>query len=144
LVEREDPQFVDIIICTAVEMIAKKRDTYPCLWLRKKIASFFASIRIICYAIISHPLFEFCSLMVIVVNSITLALNDPTRDDIPYEEKTQLEQYLQTAEGLFLYIYTSEMVLKIAGLGFLFGKNTYLKSGWNVLDFVIVMSALYG
>jgi len=82
--------------------------------------------------------------MVIVVNSITLALNDPTRDDIPYEEKTQLEQYLQTAEGLFLYIYTSEMVLKIAGLGFLFGKNTYLKSGWNVLDFVIVMSALYG
>jgi len=97
-----------------------------------------------CFAIITHPLFEFLSLMVIVVNSFTLALNDPTRDDIPFDQKTQLEKYLQTAEGLFLYIYTSEMILKIVGMGFIFGKKAYLKVGWNVLDFIIVMSALYG
>jgi bisphosphoglycerate-dependent phosphoglycerate mutase len=35
LVDNEDPQFVDVIICTAVERIAKKRDNYACLGLRK-------------------------------------------------------------------------------------------------------------
>jgi hypothetical protein len=53
-----------------------------------------AAISIFCFALISHPLFEFLSLMVIVVNSITLALNDPTREDIPFDEKTDLEKYL--------------------------------------------------
>ena len=34
------------------------------------------------------------------------------------------------------------MVLKILGLGFIFGKNSYLKDSWNVLDFVIVVTSL--
>lgn len=33
------------------------------------------------------------------------------------------------------------MILKILGLGFLFNKGAYLRDPWNVLDFVIVMSA---
>jgi hypothetical protein len=33
------------------------------------------------------------------------------------------------------------MVLKILGLGFLFNKGAYLRDPWNVLDFIIVMSA---
>jgi hypothetical protein len=43
---------------------------------------------------------------------------------------------------VFLVLYTGEMVLKILGLGFIFGKNTYLKDSWNVLDFVIVVTSL--
>jgi hypothetical protein len=45
-------------------------------------------------------------------------------------------------ENLFLGLYTTEMVFKILGLGFLFsGKNSYLRDPWNMLDFTIVMSA---
>ena len=33
------------------------------------------------------------------------------------------------------------MCFKIVGLGFIFGKGSYLKDPWNILDFVIVMSA---
>jgi len=44
-------------------------------------------------------------------------------------------------ENIFLAAYTIEMVLKIIGLGFLFCKGAYLKDPWNLLDFVIVMSA---
>ena len=33
------------------------------------------------------------------------------------------------------------MVLKIVGMGFIFNKKAYLKDPWNILDFVIVMSA---
>ena len=33
------------------------------------------------------------------------------------------------------------MGLKIIGLGFIFGKNSYLRDSWNILDFVIVTTA---
>lgn len=32
------------------------------------------------------------------------------------------------------------MVLKILGLGFIFGEKAYLMDSWNILDFVIVLS----
>ena len=35
------------------------------------------------------------------------------------------------------------MILKILGLGFLFNEGAYLKNSWNILDFVIVTSALF-
>jgi hypothetical protein len=34
------------------------------------------------------------------------------------------------------------MVLKILGLGFIMGKESYIKNPWNMLDFVIVISGL--
>jgi len=39
-------------------------------------------------------------------------------------------------------LYTGEMVLKILGLGFIFGKTAYLKDSWNILDFVVVVTSL--
>ena len=32
--------------------------------------------------------------------------------------------------------------MKIIALGFVFGRNTYLKDGWNVLDFIVVLASL--
>lgn len=43
--------------------------------------------------------------------------------------------------NIFIYIYTVEMILKILGYGFIFGPKTYLHNSWNILDFVIVVSA---
>lgn len=39
-------------------------------------------------------------------------------------------------------MYTIEMSLKIIGLGFIFSKGSYLRDGWNILDFVIVSTTL--
>lgn len=33
------------------------------------------------------------------------------------------------------------MVIKIIGMGFIFNKKSYLRDMWNVLDFLIVLSA---
>lgn len=33
------------------------------------------------------------------------------------------------------------MLLKIMGMGFIFGKDAYLRDSWNVLDFVIVITS---
>ena len=46
------------------------------------------------------------------------------------------------AEKVFTYLYIIEMVLKIAGMGFIMKSDSYLRDGWNQLDFVIVMSSI--
>jgi len=42
-------------------------------------------------------------------------------------------------------IFTFEMVIKMIAAGLIMnGKNSYLFNGWNILDFVIVSSAIVG
>ena len=81
---------------------------------------------------IKSPLFETTSILVIVLNSVFLALEDPT--------KTVQAPFLEYSENVSLYIYTIEMVLKILGLGFILNRGSYLREVWNILDFIIVMS----
>ena len=40
----------------------------------------------------------------------------------------------------FLICFTVEFLIKLVGLGFLMYKNAYLRSGWNVLDAVVVIT----
>ena len=37
-----------------------------------------------------------------------------------------------------------EMVLRIIGLGFVFNKGAYLRSYWNQLDFICVVTGFIG
>lgn len=37
-------------------------------------------------------------------------------------------------------IFIIEFLVKILAMGFVFGKNSYLKDLWNILDFIIVIS----
>jgi len=71
--------------------------------------------------------------MVIVANSVTLAIEDPTDNNT--------KDYQNTMDTMFLALYTIEMSLKIIGLGFIFNRGAYLRDTWNILDFVIVATA---
>ena len=51
----------------------------------------------------------------------------------PYQTKT-LELFVSIISGLFIL----EAILKIIILGFVFGKGTYLREAFNILDFIIV------
>lgn len=84
------------------------------------------------HRMIHHPLFEGASILLIVVNSLFLALEDPKKD--------VQEPFLEFSESVFLYLYTFEMICKILGLGFLFNRGAYLRDPWNLLDFTIVIS----
>jgi voltage-dependent calcium channel L type alpha-1S len=68
-----------------------------------------------------------------LTNSITLALDDPT--------STTPNATLNTLDYIFLLIYTVEMGFKVLAYGFFFAKNSYIKDPWNILDFVIVVTA---
>uniref|UniRef100_A0A8C3IX80 Voltage-dependent L-type calcium channel subunit alpha n=1 Tax=Chrysemys picta bellii TaxID=8478 RepID=A0A8C3IX80_CHRPI len=48
-----------------------------------------------------------------------------------------------TLEYLFLIIFTVEAFLKVIAYGLLFHPNAYLRNGWNLLDFIIVVVGLF-
>jgi hypothetical protein len=94
----------------------------------------------ICFKIISTDLFDNISIFVIIVNSGIMILDPGDADSGNAGEETIFD----VAEHIFTVLYTLEMALKITGMGFIMGKESYLRDGWNQLDFVIVMSSLVG
>ena len=44
-----------------------------------------------------------------------------------------------TIDLVFLCIYTTEMVLKIIAMGFVMREYSYLREGWNIMDFFVVV-----
>ena len=72
----------------------------------------------------------------IILNSIGMANYDYINDD------AAMNDFLNAVFNIFSLVFTLEAVIKIIALGFAFGKKTYLKDPWNVIDFVIVITAL--
>ena len=108
-------------------------DRWPLLNVRKEAMRIRIYINLAAKSITEHKAFDTISIMVILLNSITLAAEDPTAEETP--------PIMQTIDDFFLVLYSIEMFLKILALGFIFGKGAYLKDSWNILDFVIVGSA---
>jgi len=121
-----------IIEKTPMEKLKSYKDKLPLLRLRKRIMKVWRVISLICLKIISHPLFDLFILTVVLINSLLLAMDNPT-DDVP--------AISTGVDNLLLGIYTAEAVLKIAGMGFLFNTSSYLRDPWNIMDFVIVVTA---
>eukprot|EP01135_Chromosphaera_perkinsii_P012279 Nk52_evm16s2630 gene=Nk52_evmTU16s2630 len=88
--------------------------------------------------VVDHILFSWAITIFIIANCIALAAGDPT------EEDTERNDILEKIEYLFLAVFTIEMILKIVADGFFFHHHSYLRSWWNVLDFIIVMMGLAG
>ncbi|MEQ2210575.1 Voltage-dependent L-type calcium channel subunit alpha-1D, partial [Xenoophorus captivus] len=49
----------------------------------------------------------------------------------------------ETVEYAFLIIFTIETFLKIIAYGLVMHQNSYVRNGWNMLDFVIVIVGLF-
>ena len=80
---------------------------------------------------IIEPWFDRAVLIVILVNCVTLALEDPL--------KTKVSTAHKGFEWFFMVFYTVEMLLKMFAKGVLLEPNSYLRDWWNILDFMIVM-----
>jgi hypothetical protein len=74
--------------------------------------------------------FEAVILVLIVSNTVFLAIEDPKAVDEP--------AYETHSETVYLIAFTAEMLLKILAFGLVFHEGAYLRESWNVLDFVIV------
>ena len=90
-----------------------------------------------CYMIISTKLFDNISLSIIIFNSFVMVFDNSATVEFP-------NPIFATFELLFQYLYTVEMVLKILGMGFIIGPDSYIRDEWNILDFFIVMTSYSG
>jgi hypothetical protein len=50
--------------------------------------------------------------------------------------------FTTSMELVFFVVYIVEMVLKMIAQGIIFGRGTYLRDAWNILDFCIVVASI--
>ncbi|XP_011743711.2 voltage-dependent L-type calcium channel subunit alpha-1C isoform X13 [Macaca nemestrina] len=83
--------------------------------------------------------FEIIILLTIFANCVALAIYIP----FPEDDSNATNSNLERVEYLFLIIFTVEAFLKVIAYGLLFHPNAYLRNGWNLLDFIIVVVGLF-
>uniref|UniRef100_A0A3P8QGI7 Voltage-dependent calcium channel alpha-1 subunit IQ domain-containing protein n=1 Tax=Astatotilapia calliptera TaxID=8154 RepID=A0A3P8QGI7_ASTCA len=82
--------------------------------------------------------FEYMILATITANCVVLALEQ----HLPGEDKTPMAKRLEKTEPYFIGIFCFEAGIKLVALGFVFHKGSYLRNGWNVMDFIVVLSGI--
>lgn len=87
-----------------------------------------------CAAVVSNAGFSRLVTLLIVVSSLTVALDSPLRDP----DSTAAEA-LEVIELTLTVLFVLECVLKVCASGFCFMPLAYLRDAWNVLDFGVVM-----
>lgn len=130
--EVKDDEFFMIVDKTQMEQIDDF--TGRCIKLRQVVWRFKAHVTGLALYIISQKAFDGVSLFFIGMNSVQLAISDPTDLNPP-----PIWNYV---DNTFLVFYTFEMCLKILGWGFVLKPGSYLRDPWNMLDFVIVFTGL--
>jgi hypothetical protein len=92
-------------------------------------------VRSICLKIIEHAQFENIMLLITIISSVQLGVDNPLNDPESMHSKVILIiDYTLTA------IFGLEALLKIIGNGLLFnGVRSYLRDGTNILDLLLVI-----
>uniref|UniRef100_A0A3P9D0P7 Voltage-dependent L-type calcium channel subunit alpha n=1 Tax=Maylandia zebra TaxID=106582 RepID=A0A3P9D0P7_9CICH len=116
-------------------------------------------IRRACISLVEWKPFDIFILLSIFANCVALAIYIPFPGDdsnstnqelvigdmgfLFYFESPCLMLMCLTVEYAFLIIFTIETFLKIIAYGLVMHQNSYVRNGWNMLDFVIVIVGLF-
>jgi hypothetical protein len=72
----------------------------------------------------------------ILINTVGLSAYDyRDRDSL-----TKRNQAIDKLDSVLSVIFAVEAVLKIFGMGFIIHKYSYMRQGWNIMDFIIAIS----
>lgn len=108
-------------------------------------------LRVRVVKIVAHPWFDRFILFLILVNSVVLALTDwsvidedPASSTVgePSQAGSWRNKLLFRSEPIFTAFFTTEFVLKVIAQGFCLEQGSYLRNAWNILDFIVVVTAL--
>uniref|UniRef100_A0A8C0HER8 Voltage-dependent L-type calcium channel subunit alpha n=1 Tax=Chelonoidis abingdonii TaxID=106734 RepID=A0A8C0HER8_CHEAB len=77
--------------------------------------------------------------MTIFANCVALGVYIP----FPEDDSNTANHNLEQVEYVFLIIFTVETFLKIIAYGLVLHPSAYIRNGWNLLDFVIVVVGLF-
>lgn len=89
-----------------------------------------------CLRMVTNPWFERVSMLVILLNCVTLGMYQPCADDGCVSARCRL---LQVFDDLIFAFFAIEMTIKVLAMGLL-GRSAYLAEAWNRLDFFIVIA----
>uniref|UniRef100_A0A668A423 Voltage-dependent L-type calcium channel subunit alpha n=1 Tax=Myripristis murdjan TaxID=586833 RepID=A0A668A423_9TELE len=105
--------------------------------------------RALCCLTLSNPIrmaalalvepFDIFILLAIFANCVAMGVTKPYPDDDSNPTNHNLEQ----VEYVFLVIFTIETFTKILAYGLVMHPSAYIRSGWNLLDFIIVIVGLF-
>ena len=87
--------------------------------------------------------FDRCILILILLNSLFLAMNDYDFRN-PNGKESWRNDLVNESEIIFLVLFTLECLTKTVAMGFVVGKSTYLRDPWNWLDFIVVLVGWIG
>ncbi|KAF8571842.1 hypothetical protein P879_01071 [Paragonimus westermani] len=110
---------------------ARPERTLFCLTLRNPL-------RKVCIGFVEWKPFEYLILLTIMANCCALGAVSPYPDG----DSNTLNHILEKIENVFIVIFTVECALKIVAFGFVLHSGAYLRNGWNILDFTIVVLGL--
>ncbi|KAM5150145.1 voltage-dependent T-type calcium channel subunit alpha-1G isoform 24-T24 [Callospermophilus lateralis] len=91
-----------------------------------------------CLRTVSDTWFERISMLVILLNCVTLGMFRPCEDIACDSQRCRI---LQAFDDFIFAFFAVEMVVKMVALG-IFGKKCYLGDTWNRLDFFIVIAGM--
>lgn len=87
-----------------------------------------------CSAVVTNPGFDRFTLVLIGISSVALALDNPLRDP-----DSGVSAVLDYAEVVLTVLFSLEMAFKVLAYGFVCMPGAYLRSSWNILDFLVVV-----
>jgi hypothetical protein len=95
-------------------------------------------IRRLLSKLIVHNLFEMFIFAVVIFSAILMVFDDPLAD----AEQEIFKIFDNINLGISAIFFT-ELIMKIVVYGFIFnGTDSFLRNGWNILDFVIVLTSV--
>uniref|UniRef100_A0A3P9J607 Voltage-dependent L-type calcium channel subunit alpha n=1 Tax=Oryzias latipes TaxID=8090 RepID=A0A3P9J607_ORYLA len=106
-------------------------------------------IRRACISLVEWKPFDIFILLSIFANCVALAIYIPFPGDDSNSTNQELVKHTATREHpekveyAFLIIFTIETFMKIIAYGLVMHQNSYVRNGWNMLDFVIVIVGLF-
>lgn len=89
-----------------------------------------------------HPskYFDYTIIVLILLSSLLLIADNPLND--PNSKSSKVLEFI---DFVFTFLFFVEALIKIVALGFFFSSipaHAYIRNGWNMLDFVVVVASL--
>ncbi len=111
-IQKKNERILSVADKDSLERLEVMTDRWPLLKLRKSIHKFLILVNMVSAEIIKTSFFENGTTLVILVNSVVMMIDNPAE-----KIKNPIFDYI---ENVFLVLYTTEMVLKIFGMGLIF------------------------
>lgn len=99
-----------------------------------------SQVRVFCYNLTNSSLFEWFIVLLIAISSVKLIWETYLIHESENSTQVLVSKYLDI---VFTALFTAEFVVKSISRGFIMDKGTYMREGWNQLDFTIVIMSIF-